>query len=185
MIVVPIPSDALCLPPLPDTQALTTKTFKKPPLDGSLSVPEIYDWHYINSPEHPLFVYSDSQGEVKSILWPEAVRGVHTAARTVRARVPMAKQEGGPRIVGILAASGTFSFSCSSEWCLILPLSRHNLVVHPHHWCHACRIRALPHFPTQLCRRYSASSSRHRDLPHPPRSRPTDTRPCFRSLEHP
>lgn len=115
MIVVPIPSDALPVPPLPDTQALSSKTFKKPPLDSSLTIPEIYDWHYVNSTEHPLFVYADSHGEVKSILWPEAVRGVHTAARIVRERVSprVAKDEpeGGPRIVGILAASGLLLFS--------------------------------------------------------------------------
>lgn len=108
MIVVPIPPDALPLPPLPDTQALSTKTFQKPPLDGSLTIPEIYDWHYAHSPEHPLFVYSDSHGDVKSILWPEAVRGVHTAASIVQTRVRVAKKDGEPRIVGILAASGSF-----------------------------------------------------------------------------
>lgn len=105
MIVVPIPPDALLIPPLPDTQVLSSSTFKKPPLDGSLMLPEIYDWHHDNSSDHPLFVYLDSQGDVKTILWPEAVRGVHRAARIVQSRI-QPTIEGKSGIVGILAASG-------------------------------------------------------------------------------
>ncbi|KAJ8073162.1 hypothetical protein PM082_020031 [Marasmius tenuissimus] len=32
--------------------------FHRPPLDGSLSIAEIYDWHRENNPHHPIFVYA-------------------------------------------------------------------------------------------------------------------------------
>lgn len=107
MIVVPIPPDALPIPPLPNTQALSSSTFNKPPLDGSLTIPEIYDWHYDNNPDHPLFIYSDSRGDVRTIFWPEVVLGVHRVAKIVQSRTLLAA-DGKPCIVGILAASGSF-----------------------------------------------------------------------------
>ncbi|GJE91046.1 acetyl-CoA synthetase-like protein [Phanerochaete sordida] len=73
--------ESLCLPALPRTQALTSTTFTPPPLDGSLSVPEAYDWHYEHSPHHPLFIYSDDEGSATTIYWPDASMAVHRAGR--------------------------------------------------------------------------------------------------------
>ncbi|KAJ7870004.1 hypothetical protein B0H13DRAFT_2557202 [Mycena leptocephala] len=40
------------LPRPPQTQALRSPTFKPPPLDGSLTIAQIYDWHF----QHTLFI---------------------------------------------------------------------------------------------------------------------------------
>jgi hypothetical protein len=109
MNIPPLPSRLLPVPPLPDIQALSSPTFKKPVLDGSLTLPEIYDWHYHNSPNHPIFIYEDAPDSTRIILWPEAVRAIHTAARLVNVtvRMPNLALENNVRpIVGILAASG-------------------------------------------------------------------------------
>ena len=89
-------------PALPNNLALTSSTFRIPPLDRS--IPEIYDWHYEHTKNHTLFVYSDGEGHVKEIKWPRAVRAVHAAGRLIRSRVPLAAE--GTPVIAILASSG-------------------------------------------------------------------------------
>lgn len=70
------------LPPLPAPKqhhGLNSATFKQPPIDGSLLIPEMFDWHATHSPKHPLFVYPDDDGQVKTIKWAEAARAIHRA----------------------------------------------------------------------------------------------------------
>ncbi|KLO13764.1 acetyl-CoA synthetase-like protein [Schizopora paradoxa] len=99
----------LLLPPTPRTQALSSATFKAPPLDGSLSISEIYDWHGENSKEHPLFVYSDASGNLRTIQWFEAVRAIHRAGRLVKSRV--SDDDGGEgTVIAILANADTITF---------------------------------------------------------------------------
>jgi acyl-CoA synthetase (AMP-forming)/AMP-acid ligase II len=92
---------------LPTPQGLTSKTFKQPPLDGSLLLPEIFDYHAEQSPDHPLFRYVDARNILHTISWSRAVKAFHNAARITRQRVEAA---GGRRpMVGILAAAGEYS----------------------------------------------------------------------------
>ena len=100
---------SLPIPPVPNTQALKSNTFKCPPLDGSLTLPEIYDWHYHNTPDHPLFVFADEADENHTILWPQVVRAVHEAGRIVRSRVPRDDKLSSASVVAIVAAVGTFN----------------------------------------------------------------------------
>ncbi len=98
----------------PCTQALTSKTFKAPPLDGSLTIPELYDWHLHNTPLHPVFIYSDESGENHTILWPEVVRAVHGAGRRIRAMAFPSTDTSvppeSPCTVAILSAAGVLSY---------------------------------------------------------------------------
>lgn len=98
----------LPIPPLPNTQALDSKTFKLPPLDGSLTIPEIYDWHLQHTPDHPLFAYVESNGAERVVRWDEGVRASYRAAniflRNV-ARSPNVKG-GKETVVAILSAAG-------------------------------------------------------------------------------
>ena len=99
---------SLGLPPIPRTQALNSLTFRPPPLGGSLSVPELYDWHLDNSPDHPLFVYSNSDGAAKTIVWKEAVHAVHRTGRLVLDAIRSETEKAGGRVViAILANNGT------------------------------------------------------------------------------
>ena len=99
----------LPIPPLPNTQALESDTFRCPPLDGSFSLPEIYDWHYHNTPDHPLFVFADEANDNNFILWPQAVRAVHEAGRIVRSQVPRDDKQCSAPVVAIVAAVGMFN----------------------------------------------------------------------------
>lgn len=91
--------------PWPDTQARSSTTFKAPPLDGSLTVPEMYDRHYSQSPEHPVFVFPD-EGSTRTIKWPEVVQAVHTGARLLYEATGLGISQENPAIVAIFAASG-------------------------------------------------------------------------------
>jgi acyl-CoA synthetase (AMP-forming)/AMP-acid ligase II len=102
----------LPVPPLPRTQALNTTTFCPPLLDGSMTVPEMVDWHAKHSPNHPLFGYADEEGSATTILWSESARAIHRAGRhTLSKLVPSA----GRSTVAILAACGL---------CLMHPLGQ-------------------------------------------------------------
>ncbi|EPQ50791.1 hypothetical protein GLOTRDRAFT_50066 [Gloeophyllum trabeum ATCC 11539] len=94
----------------PQTQALSSPTFRPPPLDGSLTLPEMYDMHYSHTPHHPLFVFADSQGVTHEILWPTAVCAVHQVGHILWPRVGSPISAGRRPIVAILAASDTITY---------------------------------------------------------------------------
>lgn len=99
----------LPLPPIPTTQALSSSTFKPPPLDGSLNLPEIYEWNAQNNPNHPVFVFPDSNGTERLIFWPEFIRAVHNVTRQVGSAMSSHRNDGegqGIRTVAILASGG-------------------------------------------------------------------------------
>ncbi|KAI9459309.1 acetyl-CoA synthetase-like protein [Russula earlei] len=100
---------------LPRTQVLNSSTFKAPPLDDkSHTLPDLYDWQYRNSPNHPFFVFEDAPGRIRTITWAEAVRGFHRAAHLIASRIPFeaaaAALEGRPVIVAALAATDTVTY---------------------------------------------------------------------------
>ncbi len=91
---------------LPDVASLT---FKPPPLDGSLTFPELFDYNAIHSPKHPLFRYDDpDNGGFRTILWEEAVAAFHIAGHYFKKYV-----HGDAVIVGILANTSTSVVPCS------------------------------------------------------------------------
>lgn len=96
--------------PPPCNQGLKSTTFKVPPLDGSLTLAQLYDWHYKNSPNHPVFEYADDDGKITTIRMSQVVPAIHRGARLVRAafeaRTP---NRSGKPVIGILASSGEYS----------------------------------------------------------------------------
>lgn len=95
---------------VPNTQGLNSKTFHVPPLDGSVSFVELHDWHYHNSPKHPVFSYADPESNhVREILWEELVPAIHRAGKYVSSlftfQVPIIAEEDAP-VVAIFAISG-------------------------------------------------------------------------------
>ncbi|KAJ8503287.1 hypothetical protein ONZ45_g10992 [Pleurotus djamor] len=100
----------LPLPAPPQTQALKSTTFKPPPLDGSLTLPELYDWHYYNTPEHPIFVYPGVTDQPRVVKWPEAVRAFTRGARLIQNLTGLKHKPDTDNIVGIFAASDTITY---------------------------------------------------------------------------
>ncbi|KAG6837399.1 putative NRPS-like protein biosynthetic cluster [Arthromyces matolae] len=64
---------------LPTPQGASCTTFSPPPLDGSLTLPELYEYNLEHNPDHPLFVYN-SNGQVVTIKWGQAVSAIRNAA---------------------------------------------------------------------------------------------------------
>ena len=101
----------------PPTQALSCKTFRPPPLDGSLSVQELYEWHADNNPDHRLFVYSRADGSTHTISWREAARAIYACVKTIRARLGWTPGSMETPVIGILAPSGAHCCSSLSLRC--------------------------------------------------------------------
>ncbi|KIK65187.1 hypothetical protein GYMLUDRAFT_159995 [Collybiopsis luxurians FD-317 M1] len=54
--------------------------FQEPPLDGSLNVSQIYHWHAIFNPDHPVFTYEAENG-CKCITFSDLAEAIHKAAK--------------------------------------------------------------------------------------------------------
>ena len=81
-----------------------TKQFLPPPLDGSLVITEIVDWHSRENACHPLFRYRNDHGVLTHITWGQAVSAIYRVAHALQEIFPVAGID--QRVVGILAATG-------------------------------------------------------------------------------
>lgn len=100
-----------CVVPIPKRPLKPGCNFKTPPLDGSLTVPEIYDWHARQNAQYPLFVYQDrAQGTLVRLSFEQVVAAAHRAGRMVADAIGVnaddALASGGP--VAILARTGAW-----------------------------------------------------------------------------
>ncbi|KAK0216122.1 hypothetical protein IW262DRAFT_1449678 [Armillaria fumosa] len=95
------------IPPPPHKQAVESTTFRTPPIDGSFSLQQMYDWHLQYSPNHRLFVYAREDGSVRTICWPEAVAAIYTGARLMKSLVPYNDK---PPVIAILTMSDTITY---------------------------------------------------------------------------
>lgn len=85
---------------------MTSTDFSRPPLDGSLSITELYDWHYVHNSDYPLFVFEDQPGSLRTISMGEGVQGIHRATSYINGVVGVAEKKQVSYIVAILSASG-------------------------------------------------------------------------------
>jgi hypothetical protein len=83
-------------------------SYIQPPIDGSLTIPEIYDFNYKHNRDHPVFVHPDGLGGSKAITFSEVVPAAHEAGRFIAkaAGVDLNQYPTGYPMVGILAVSG-------------------------------------------------------------------------------
>lgn len=99
---------------LPNTQTLTSTTFKSPRAlleEQAITIPELYEWSLIHNPNFPLFRYHDGEN-VQTITYAEAVPAVRRAAHLVKSVVESSKIDVDPvvpPIIAVLANTGMFS----------------------------------------------------------------------------
>jgi acyl-CoA synthetase (AMP-forming)/AMP-acid ligase II len=96
------------IPTPPPTQALSSLTFTSPPLDGTLTIAQVYDWHFLNTPNHRLFVYAQADGSTRTIYWPEAVQAIYVGSTILRRRFKWLSGRGPKPVVSILASPGNY-----------------------------------------------------------------------------
>ncbi|KAK0190677.1 hypothetical protein F5146DRAFT_564151 [Armillaria mellea] len=116
-------SEHRVIPPPPQQQAGQSTTFIPPPIDGSFTVQQMYDWHLQHSPNHRIFVYAREDGSLRNICWAEAVTAAYTCARLMNGRIPF--KEKSP-VVAILSISDAITYTTT-----IMGLQRANYVVFP------------------------------------------------------
>ncbi|KAJ6491667.1 hypothetical protein C8R47DRAFT_436606 [Mycena vitilis] len=100
------------LPPIRCAQGVNSKTFTPP--EQSLTLPEICDWHYKHSKEHPLFVFVDeSTEEVTTLPWGTAVEGIYRISRYAIQNVEALKNPTTRPTVGLCSTSDPFTYLLS------------------------------------------------------------------------
>ncbi|KAJ7446333.1 acetyl-CoA synthetase-like protein [Mycena latifolia] len=89
-----------------------TSTFHPAPEDSNLSITELYEYHALNSPTHPLFAYSDIKaGTTTSISYRGAWKSIQRAAGIVSRHLSRIPDRSGNKrpVIAILAQSDTLS----------------------------------------------------------------------------
>lgn len=78
---------------------------------GNMPLPAVWDHHAENSPNHPLFVYEDKPGDIRTVTWRQGNQATHRAARIVQRfaqrcgqRIIDSEQ---PPVIGIMAVKGS------------------------------------------------------------------------------
>ncbi|PBK87982.1 acetyl-CoA synthetase-like protein [Armillaria gallica] len=84
----------------------SSSTFTRPPLDGSLTYPKIFDYNAQHSPHHPVFQFFD-QDHIHKVTWSEVTKAIHAAGRIALESVP--RTDSTP-VVGVLANADGITF---------------------------------------------------------------------------
>ncbi|KAF8889051.1 hypothetical protein BD779DRAFT_1469959 [Infundibulicybe gibba] len=128
--------DFLIPPPRYSAGLQSSTGYIYPPLDGSLTVPELYDFHLENNPDHPVFVFANGSGSLTRLHYSQVVPAAHEAARCVArlTNVNLDFELSPHPVVAILAASDTITYFTTILGMLragipIFPISPRNSVV--------------------------------------------------------
>lgn len=120
MVAVKIPKKGE-LPPLPQNYAIAPSKFRRPPLDGTMSVAEMCDWDAEHSPEQPLFEYLDGDGQVANVKWKDAGSAMHRGGWLIKSALEKHVPVQGRRVViAVVANSGMFICRQYDALCLTI-----------------------------------------------------------------
>lgn len=74
-----------------------------------MTLPEMYDWNYRNSAQHPLFVYEEEPGNATTITWGQAVPAMRRVSKIIGSQLTSLKSDE-PQdsniVIGVLASLG-------------------------------------------------------------------------------
>ncbi|KAG6877702.1 hypothetical protein C0993_004912 [Termitomyces sp. T159_Od127] len=78
------------------------------PPNGSLYVPELYDWQYLHNPTRTAFLYSHRESDIQTITYKELIPAIHQAARLVAdiIGIDIYDDRANYPIIAILSAAG-------------------------------------------------------------------------------
>ncbi|KAI0673239.1 acetyl-CoA synthetase-like protein [Trametes maxima] len=107
-------------PKVHTVQGANSKTFARVNLDTTLTIPELFEHHAKNSPEHPVFVYADDDNQERVLRFPDVYRAIRRGA-TLSARhyarqadyyakAQQGKDANEPPVIGILATADSITF---------------------------------------------------------------------------
>ncbi|KAJ7136795.1 acetyl-CoA synthetase-like protein [Mycena epipterygia] len=101
------------MPPRPTPQGVHSATFHPAPRDHTLSIPELYEYHALNSPAHVVFMYSDVEsGTSTFVTYAEAWEGICRAAGIVAQHVAASGSTSAEErpVIAVLALSDSLSY---------------------------------------------------------------------------
>ncbi|KAJ7670303.1 hypothetical protein B0H17DRAFT_202349 [Mycena rosella] len=108
-------------------------TYTPVPVDGVLSILQIFEFQATTNPHHPLFRHDSTSARdgYEDITWPQAVKMFDTTAQILRRRFSEPVDHTHPPVVGILAATGSILYACLIHGalragCIVFPLSTRN-----------------------------------------------------------
>lgn len=145
---------------VPDStpQGTNCPTFNPPPLDGSYTVPELFDYNAKHNPEHPLFLYADGEKKTRTICFAEAWRMIRRTARNIQGHYKDLQDSNdvqeinGPlgqgRVIGILAIGGVCIAADGNQFSLAFRY--YQLFLHNGGY-NAVGTCPFPHIHPQLC----------------------------------
>ncbi|KAH7886572.1 acetyl-CoA synthetase-like protein [Phlebopus sp. FC_14] len=106
-----MPSSFLLTPPESVHATSPTCSFAVPKLDGSLTLPESYNWHYDNNPDHPVFTYVDQFGHLTTLTYADVVPASHRAGRHVMNTCNISVNADRPVVAIVAATTSTIVYA--------------------------------------------------------------------------
>ncbi|KAI0085552.1 hypothetical protein BDY19DRAFT_1020953 [Irpex rosettiformis] len=98
------------LPPVPQFARGSSETFSRPPLDGSLNISEIYEWHAHHSPNHPLFQYLTDNGAVLTVSYKDAIQAIYRGGWLLKTALEHVQAQQKRSIIAVLSLSESISY---------------------------------------------------------------------------
>ncbi|VDB85562.1 unnamed protein product [Peniophora sp. CBMAI 1063] len=104
--------------PVPTLQGADDPSFVRPPLDGSLTIPELYLHQARHTPERPLYVYADADKAQQTICYRDAALAIDRAAGIVLDHADALRSKrgetGSDRMTfGILAVADSITYAAT------------------------------------------------------------------------
>ncbi|KAJ8517244.1 hypothetical protein ONZ45_g5545 [Pleurotus djamor] len=88
-------------------------TFLRPPLDGSITIPEMWDWHYRHNPTCPVFRYETPPDNVHVLTYETVVSAGHQAGEFLLKAIGASAQDTVKPRIAIIATTDTITFFCT------------------------------------------------------------------------
>lgn len=105
-----------CILPIQQRPPKEGSNFKFPPLDGTKAIPELFDWHFVENADYPVFVFKQAAAiELKYLYYRDFVPAIHEAGWFVAnaAGICLRDPSSTPDPVAIIATTGSSLLLCS------------------------------------------------------------------------
>ncbi|KAH0586648.1 hypothetical protein H2248_007864 [Termitomyces sp. 'cryptogamus'] len=99
----------------------SAEDFFTPPPNNGLTLPEIYDFHLLNSSRHPVFRYTPEHGKATNLTWLSVGNAVrHGSVIARRNASSSGRSFQGSHVIAILANAGSSGFSLDAFKCCLI-----------------------------------------------------------------
>lgn len=100
-----------CVLPIPQQAKKEGSTFNSPPLDGTKTIPELFDWHYTENADYPVFTFKQAASDkLEYLCYRDFIPAIHEAGWFVAkaAGIDLDNQSSAPDAVAIIANTSKY-----------------------------------------------------------------------------